>query len=57
MLISFLSGAAWDIAGNVNVIMIPILLGTLPLTILTPNLVFNRTDVPHETVPRRSVSR
>jgi hypothetical protein len=36
MLISFLSGAAWDMAGKVDAALIPIVLGTLPISILAP---------------------
>jgi hypothetical protein len=36
MLISFLSGAAWDMAGKVYAALIPIFLGTLPISILAP---------------------
>ena len=42
MLISFLSGAAWDTAGNVDAALIPILLGTLPILIFTPTLALGR---------------
>jgi MFS transporter, CP family, cyanate transporter len=42
MLISFLSGAAWDMAGNVNAALIPIFLGTLPISILAPTLALTR---------------
>jgi CP family cyanate transporter-like MFS transporter len=36
MLISFLSGVAWDLAGNVNAALIPILLGSLPILVAVP---------------------
>jgi MFS transporter, CP family, cyanate transporter len=42
MLISFVSGAAWDMASNVNVALIPILLGALPILALTPTLELKR---------------
>jgi MFS transporter, CP family, cyanate transporter len=42
MLISFLSGAAWDMAGHVNAALIPIFLGTLPILILTPTLALGK---------------
>jgi len=42
-LISFLSGAAWDMAGKVDTALIPILLGTLPISILAPTLAPRRT--------------
>ena len=42
MLISLLSGAAWDIAGKVDAALIPILLGTLPISILAPTLELGR---------------
>jgi CP family cyanate transporter-like MFS transporter len=42
MLISFVSGAAWDMAGNVDAALIPILLGTLPILVLTPTLALVR---------------
>jgi CP family cyanate transporter-like MFS transporter len=42
MLISFLSGAAWDTAGNVDAALIPIFLGTLPILIFTPTLALGR---------------
>ena len=38
MLISFVSGAAWDTAGNVDAAFVPILVGTLPILIFTPTL-------------------
>jgi hypothetical protein len=38
MLISFVSGAAWDMVGNVDAALIPILLGTLPILFLGPTL-------------------
>jgi CP family cyanate transporter-like MFS transporter len=38
MLISFLSGTAWDMAGKVDAALIPIFLGTLPISILAPTL-------------------
>jgi hypothetical protein len=43
MLISFLSGAAWDMAGKVDAALIPIFLGTLPISILAPTLALRRT--------------
>lgn len=36
MLVSFLSGVAWDWAGNVNAVLFPILLGSLPILISVP---------------------
>lgn len=42
MLISFLSGAAWDMAGNVDAALIPIVLGSLPISILAPTLDLRR---------------
>jgi MFS transporter, CP family, cyanate transporter len=39
MLISFLSGAAWDLAGNVIAALIPILLGMLPIFFVARRLV------------------
>ncbi len=36
MLVSFLSGVAWDLAGNVNAVLIPILLGSLPILVAVP---------------------
>jgi CP family cyanate transporter-like MFS transporter len=42
MLISLIAGAAWDLAGNVNAALIPILLGSLPILIATPT--FARQD-------------
>jgi MFS transporter, CP family, cyanate transporter len=38
MLISFLAGAAWDMIGKVDAALIPIFLGTLPISILAPTL-------------------
>jgi CP family cyanate transporter-like MFS transporter len=42
MLVSLLSGVAWDLAGNVNAALIPILLGSLPILVATPT--FARTE-------------
>lgn len=42
MLISFLSGAVWDLVGNVNAAFILILLGSFPILIAAPN--FARTS-------------
>jgi hypothetical protein len=42
MPISFLSGTAWDMAGNVDAALIPIFLGTLPIPILAPTLALRR---------------
>jgi len=42
MLISFLSGTAWAMAGKVDAALIPILLGTLPISILAPTLALRR---------------
>jgi len=39
MLVSFLSGVAWDWAGNVNAVLFPILLGSLPILISVPRFV------------------
>ena len=36
MLVSFLAGVAWDLAGNVNASLIPILLGSLPILVTVP---------------------
>jgi MFS transporter, CP family, cyanate transporter len=36
MLVSFLSGVAWDLVGNVNAVLIPILLGSLPIPVAVP---------------------
>ena len=36
MLVSFLSGVAWDLAGNVNAVLIPILLGSFTIQIAVP---------------------
>jgi CP family cyanate transporter-like MFS transporter len=36
MLVSFLSGVAWDLADNVNAVLIPILLGSLPILVAVP---------------------
>lgn len=44
MLISFVSGAAWDMANNVNAALIPILIGALPILALTPTLELKRRD-------------
>ena len=43
MLISFVSGVAWDMAGNVNAALIPILLGTFPILVAAPR--FARKDL------------
>lgn len=42
MLVSFISGVAWDLAGNVNAVLIPILLGSLPIFVAVPR--FARTE-------------
>ena len=42
MLVSFVSGVAWDLAGNINVVLIPILLGSLPIFVAVPR--FAGTD-------------
>lgn len=42
MLVSFVAGAAWDAAGNVDAALIPIFLGTLPILIVTPTLALGR---------------
>jgi MFS transporter, CP family, cyanate transporter len=39
MLVSFLSGVAWDLAGNVNASLIPILLGSFPILVAVPRFV------------------
>ena len=36
MLVSFVSGVAWDLAGNINAVLIPILLGSLPIFVTVP---------------------
>jgi CP family cyanate transporter-like MFS transporter len=41
MLVSFVSGAAWDLVGNVNAAFLPILLGSFPILIAAPR--FART--------------
>lgn len=51
MLVSLLSGAAWDLAGNVNAAFIPILLGGLPILLTAPK--FTR---PEATLTRGTVS-
>lgn len=38
MLVSFVSGLAWDRAGSVNAALISILLGVLPIVVLAPTL-------------------
>jgi MFS transporter, CP family, cyanate transporter len=42
MLISFVSGVAWDQAGDVNAAFVPILLGSLPILVAVP--AFARTE-------------
>lgn len=42
MLVSFVSGVAWDLAGNINVVLIPILLASFPIFIAVPR--FARTE-------------
>jgi MFS transporter, CP family, cyanate transporter len=42
MLMSFFSGAAWDMGGKVGAALIPILLGTLPISMLAPTLALRR---------------
>jgi CP family cyanate transporter-like MFS transporter len=37
MLISFLSGAAWDLVGNINAAFVPILLGSFSMLIAAPS--------------------
>ncbi|MBV9457161.1 MAG: MFS transporter [Bradyrhizobium sp.] len=39
MLVSFVSGVTWDLAGNINAVLIPILLGSLPIFVMLPKLV------------------
>jgi MFS transporter, CP family, cyanate transporter len=39
MLVSFVSGVAWDLAGNVNAVLIPILLASLPIFVTVPRFV------------------
>jgi CP family cyanate transporter-like MFS transporter len=39
MLVSFIAGVAWDLAGNAGAAFIPILLGCLPILIATPTFV------------------
>jgi CP family cyanate transporter-like MFS transporter len=39
MLVSFISGFAWDFAGHPAAALIPILLGSLPVFVATPNFV------------------
>jgi len=36
MLVSFLSGVAWDLAGDVNAVLLPILAGSLPILVAVP---------------------
>jgi MFS transporter, CP family, cyanate transporter len=43
MLVSFLSGVAWDLAGNINAVLIPILLGSLPILVTVPNFAKKQT--------------
>lgn len=42
MLVSCCSGAAWDMAGHVDMALVPILLGSLPIIFLAPSLVLKR---------------
>lgn len=42
MLVSFLSGVAWDWAGNVNAVLVPILLGSLPILVAVPRFAQQR---------------
>jgi MFS transporter, CP family, cyanate transporter len=46
MLVSFLSGVAWDLADNVNAVLIPILLGSLPILVAVPKFTKISDDVP-----------
>jgi MFS transporter, CP family, cyanate transporter len=43
LVVSVLSGAAWDIAGNPAFAFLPIALSALPLLIVPPMIRFNRT--------------
>jgi MFS transporter, CP family, cyanate transporter len=43
MLVSFLSGVAWDLAGNINAVLIPILLGSLPILVMVPKFAKKET--------------
>jgi MFS transporter, CP family, cyanate transporter len=43
MVVSFISGAAWDLAGNASAALIPILLGCLPILFATPALSQTKT--------------
>lgn len=36
MLVSFVSGVAWDWAGDVNAVLVPIVLGSLPILVAVP---------------------
>ena len=42
MLVSFVSGAAWDLARNINAALVSILFGSLPILFATPR--FARTE-------------
>jgi MFS transporter, CP family, cyanate transporter len=42
MLISFVSGVIWDLAGTINAVLIPILLGSLPIFVTLPR--FGRAE-------------
>ena len=46
MLVSFLSGVAWDLAGNVNASLIPILLGSFPIFVAVPKFARPKEAVP-----------
>jgi cyanate permease len=42
MLVSFLSGVVWDLSGNINAVLIPILLGSFPILVMVPKFVTER---------------
>lgn len=43
MIVSFISGAAWDLAGNASAALVPILLGCLPILFATPTYAPSKT--------------
>jgi CP family cyanate transporter-like MFS transporter len=42
MLVSFLSGVVWDLTGNINAVLIPILLGSFPILVTVPKFATER---------------
>jgi MFS transporter, CP family, cyanate transporter len=55
MLVSFVSGVAWDWAGHAGAALIPILLGCLPILVATPKFAtYERADAIEERVQIRS---